>query len=813
MSTPPLHSKRWPRLSGALFLLVGLATAIAGLWLIRLGGSWYYLLAGAGIALSGVLLLAARRSALWLYALVLLASTVWAVAEVKLDWWQLLPRLDIWFVLGLLLLLPMVQRGLPGKGGRAPLGLSLAVIAGVGIVSQFKDYHDIHATIDDAGSQVGSPAPGSNGKDWTAFGSNGYGDRYAPASQITPENVARLQPAWTYHTGDFKGPDDPVEIANEVTPLKVNGKLYICTPHNIVIALDPDTGKELWRHDPKINRDAKDYQHMICRGVSYWDSTADTAGAPAAATSAGVPPVADTHAPIAVGECPRRIFATTMDATVIALDADTGKLCESFGDHGVIGLYHGMGMTKRGFLMPTSPVAVSRHVLVVAASVTDNYSNDEPSGVIRGYDTVTGKLLWAWDPARPDQSAPLKDGEHYVNNSPNSWGVSSVDEKLGLAYIPMGNQTPDTWGGDRIPEAEKYNSAIVALDLATGKVRWVYQTMHHDIWDMDIGGQPSLVDLDRDGGKVPALIATTKRGDIYVLNRATGQLLVPAPEKPVPTDNPAPGDKLSPTQPFSALSYLPKDPIKEADMWGTTPFDQLACRIIFRQHRYEGPFTPQTVDDGKSPIKGALISPGPLGIFEWGGAAIDPVRQVMLLNPNFMGFLERLVPRAQANADSAGGNEMGLQPQYGTPYAVEIKAFLSPLGFPCQAPPWGYVAAVDLKTMKKRWMLKNGTTRDSAPVPIALPLGVPSLGGMVTTGGGVAFLGATLDYYLRAYDIRNGKVLWKGRLPAGGQANPMSYVSDKTGRQYVVIMAGGHGSLGTKMGDTLEAFALPENSK
>ncbi|MHC1479541.1 membrane-bound PQQ-dependent dehydrogenase, glucose/quinate/shikimate family [Frateuria aurantia] len=796
-----------------MLLLVGLFTAVLGVWLVRLGGSWYYLAAGIGVALSGVLLVARQRTALWLYAVVLLASTIWAIGEVKLDWWQLLPRLDIWFLLGLLLLLPGIHRALPGRGGRAPLLLSLVLTALVGVAAQFKDYHDIHAQIPASPTAAADIAARADhdGKDWTAFGRSSFGDRYAPATQITPANVAKLQPAWTFHTGDFKGPGDPVEIANEVTPLKVNGKLYICTPHNIVIALDPDTGKELWRHDPRINRDDKSYQHMICRGVSYWDSAAApvASAAPAGAASSATSAASSDQGPIAVSECPRRIFATTMDATVIALDADTGKLCESFGDHGVIGLYHGMGMTKRGFLMPTSPPSVSRHVLVVAASVTDNDSTDEPSGVIRGYDTVSGKLLWAWDPARPDQSAPLPPGEHYVNNSPNSWGVSSIDEALGLVYLPMGNQTPDTWGGNRIPAAEKYNSAIVALDLATGKLRWVYQTVHHDIWDMDIGGQPSLVDIDHDGTKVPALIATTKRGDIYVLNRATGQLLVPAPEKPVPADHPAPGDQLSPTQPFSALSYLPAQPIKEADMWGTTPFDQLACRIIFRQHRYEGPFTPQTVDDGHGPIRGAIISPGPLGIFEWGGAAIDPARQILLLNPNFMGFLERLVPRALADAESGSGNEMGLQPQTGTPFAVEIKPFLSPLGFPCQAPPWGYVAAVDLRTMKKTWMLKNGTTRDSAPVPIALPLGVPSLGGMVTTGGGVAFLGATLDYYLRAYDVHDGRLLWQGRLPAGGQANPMSYVSDKTGRQYVVIMAGGHGSLGTKMGDSLVAFALP----
>ena len=794
--------------TGIIFILLGLVLAGGGVWLLSLGGSWYYIVAGIGMIVAGALVMKGRRAARSFLAFLLAATLVWSIIEVKFDWWQLLPRLDIWFAAAVWLLLPFVGRRLeradaaiaPRDSGKKALLTAVLATLLVGVFALFQDYHNLHGEVaaeNMAATPQGDYAPGVAPNDWSAYGRSGYGDRYAPAAQITPANASQLKEAWVFHTGDFKGPTDPVEIANEVTPLKVNGMLYLCTPHNIVIALDPDTGKEIWRHDPKINRDAASYQHMICRGVSYWDVNAGRAK--------------DNPAPEAAGlECPRRIFAPTMDATLIAVNADTGEACKSFGENGVIGLYHGMAMKKRGFLMPTSPPALSQKMIVMAASVTDNDSTEEPSGVIRGYDPVTGKLMWNWDASKPDATEPIVAGQTYTNNSPNSWGVSSVDEKLGMVYIPMGNETPDTWGGNRNPNGEKYNSAIVALDLATGKVRWVYQTVHHDIWDMDIGGQPTLVDIDTPKGKVPSVVATTKRGDIYVIDRRDGSLVVPAPEKPVPTGNVAAGDRVSPTQPFSALTFLPEKNISETDMWGTTPFDQLACRIIFRQHRYEGPFTPQTVASGK--IKGAIISPGPLGIFEWGGAAVDPVRQLLLLNPDYMGFLEKLVPRAQATGKGGTGTEMGLQPQTGTPFAVEIKPFLSPLGFPCQAPPWGYVAAVDLRTMKKVWMHKNGTTMDSAPVPIPLPLGVPSLGGMSTTGGGVAFLSSTLDYYIRGYDVRNGKVVWKARLPFGGQATPMSYVSDKTGKQYVVVMAGGHGSLGTKMGDTLVAFALPEGA-
>lgn len=796
-------------ITGVVFILLGLALAGGGAWLVYLGGSWYYVLAGIGLLIAAALVFKARRSVQPFVAFLLFATLVWSVVEVKFDWWQLLPRLDIWFAAAVWLLLPFVDRRLgtldssytkKREAGKTALLAAVVATLAVGVFALFQDYYTLHGDVPDenmAATPQGDFAPGVAHNDWSAYGRSGYGDRYSPASQITPANAGQLKQAWVYHTGDFKGPNDPGEIANEVTPLKVNGLLYLCTPHNIVIALDPDSGKEVWRHDPKINRDAKSYQHMICRGVAYWDVNAGRAKndpAPEAATM----------------ECPRRILAPTMDATLIAVNADTGEPCKSFGENGVIGLYHGMGMKKRGFLMPTSPPAVSQKIVVMAASVTDNDSTDEPSGVIRGYDPVTGKLVWNWDASNPDETEPIADGKTYTNNSPNSWGVSSIDEKLGMVYVPMGNETPDTWGGNRNPHGEKYNSAIVALDLATGKVRWVYQTVHHDIWDMDIGGQPTLVDIDTPKGRVPSVVATTKRGDIYVIDRRDGSLVVPAPEKPVPNTNPSAGDRLSPTQPFSELTFLPEKNISETDMWGTTPFDQLACRITFRSHRYEGPFTPQTAASGK--IKGAIISPGPLGIFEWGGATVDPVRQLLIVNPDYMGFLERLVPRDQADVKGGSGTEMGLQPQTGTPFAVEIKPFLSPLGFPCQAPPWGYVAAVDLRTMKKIWMHKNGTTMDSAPVPIPLPLGVPSLGGMSTTAGGVAFLSSTLDYYIRGYDVRNGKVVWKARLPAGGQATPMSYISDKTGRQYVVVMAGGHGSLGTKMGDSLIAYALPDDA-
>ncbi|NII73727.1 quinoprotein glucose dehydrogenase [Dyella sp. SG562] len=806
-------------ITAAVFVLLGLALLAGGAWLLVLGGSPYYVLAGAVLIATGWLAWRGSGLALGLHALLLLATLLWAIYEVRFDWWQLVPRLAVWFVLGAWLLLPWVSRrlepdpeaALRWATGTLPLWVAMAASVAVGAVAYFTDYHTLAGAMAD--ESVGAPpsadATGTPPNDWTAYGRSGYGERYAPAAQITPENVSKLQVAWTFHTGDLKGPGDPTEIANEVTPLKANGMLYLCTPHNIVIALDPDTGKERWRYDPKINRDAKGYQHMICRGVAYHDSGAYAAQAAAEGVAPVAPPPTPKGAVVAEAihfdSCPRRIFAPTADATVIALNADNGQPCTDFGDHGAIGLNQGMAMTRRGFLNPTSPPTVTRNVLIVSASVTDNESTDEPSGVIRGYDVTSGKLLWNWDAADPASTEPLPAGAHYKHNSPNSWSVSSVDEKLGLVYIPMGNQTPDMWGGDRYPQGERFSSAIVALEIATGKLRWVYQTVHHDLWDMDIGGQPSLVDLDTPQGKRPALVASTKRGDIYVLDRRDGKPIVPAPEQPVP-QGAATSDRTSPTQPFSELSFTPERPLREADMWGTNPYDQLVCRIKFKRLRYDGIFTPPSE-------QGSLVYPGNYGVFDWGGVAVDPARQLLVGNPNYMAFVSRLITREKEEAKSAKGStgvEHGLQPMQGTPFAVDLQPLLSPLGIPCQAPPWGYVAAVDLRTMRKVWMHRNGTVVDNAPLPIPLPLGVPSLGGMITTGGGVAFMGAALDDYVRAYDVRDGRQLWQARLPAGGQATPMSYVSDQTGRQYVVIMAGGHGSLGTKMGDALVAYALPK---
>ncbi|RMQ49816.1 Quinoprotein glucose dehydrogenase [Pseudomonas cichorii] len=792
-----------PTLLGLLIALMGLVLLVGGLRLMQLDGSLYYLLAGIGFAVTGILLILGRRSAIGLYALLLFASTVWALWEVGLDWWQLVPRLALWFALGIVLLLPWFRRpllrGEPARLGTGALTGAVVLAGLAALASQFTHPGRIEGQLDRETAGTSNTAPAMPDGDWQSYGRTAFGDRYSPLAQITPDNVNTLVPAWTYRTGDIPGPGDPGETTAENTPLKVNGMLYVCTPHSQVIALDPDSGKEIWRFDPKIStqnaENFKGWAHMTCRGVSYHDDAAYAASAPAQS------PAAPAAEGAAGNVCPRRIFLPTADTRLIALNADTGKMCEDFGNKGSIDLSANIGTFAPGGYYSTSPPAVTKDLVVIGGHVTDNVSTDEPSGVIRAYDVHSGRLVWNWDSGNPDDTTPIAEGQTYTRNSPNMWSMFSVDEKLGMLYLPMGNQMPDQWGGNRTPASEKYSAGLVALDIATGHVRWHYQFTHHDLWDMDVGGQPTLMDMKTADGVKPAVLASTKQGSIYVLDRSNGQPIVPINEVPVP-QGAVEGDRTSPTQPKSDLNFMPP-PLKERDMWGVTPFDQMLCRIDFKSLRYEGPFTPPS-------LQGTIVYPGNFGVFDWGGISIDPVRQIAFVNPSYMAFRSKLVPAAEVEAGPGRKSETeGVQPNKGAPYGVILEALLSPMGLPCQAPAWGYVAAVDLTNHKTIWMHKNGTVRDSSPVPIPLTMGVPSLGGTFTTASGLAFLSGTLDQYLRAYDVRNGKQLWEARLPAGAQTTPMTYTG-KDGQQYVLVVAGGHGSLGTRQGDYVMAFKLPK---
>jgi len=823
------------RITGTVFLLLGLFLALAGGWLAVLGGSAYYVVAGVGLLVVGVLLLRRSLAALWLYAVLLACSLVWAVWEVGVDWWLLAARLDLLFLLGLWLATPWMRRAL-WQDGRAPdagsagpgparavLGLVLVGLAALAVVSWFRPPHEIAGRL--AGRPAAADAPAAAAPavppgEWHAYGRTGEGQRFSPLMQITPANVDQLRLAWEFRTGDVRGRSgDPEETTYEVTPLKVGNRLFLCTPHQSVIALDATTGRQLWRFDPQIAGGLA-LQHLTCRGLSYQPPRAaqatDAAApspAPAAAPVPGRPaPAAPRPLPVAASQgpadpgCRSKLFMPTADGRLIALNPDSGAVCTNFGGGaGQIDLWQHMPNVRPGAYYSTSPVVVTSRLVIVGGTVLDNASVKEQSGVIRAFDIDSGALVWNWDSGNPDDTAPLAPGQTYTPNSPNSWSVSSVDEALGLVYVPMGNQPPDQWGGRRSPAVERHSSSVVALDLATGRVRWSFQTVHHDLWDYDVPAQPTLLDLDVKGERIPALVQPTKQGELFVLDRRNGTPILPVTEQPAP-QGAAAGDRTAPTQPVSALSFAPP-PLRERDMWGATLVDQLACRIAFRRLRYEGRFTPPSE-------QGSIIYPGNFGVFNWGGIAVDPERGWAFTTPTYLAFVSRLVPRHDDTSllvqedGPPKGSLPALNENFGAPFAASMKPFMSPIGLPCQAPPWGYVAGVDLHTGQVAWKHRNGTVRDLSPLPLPFRMGVPGIGGPMLTAGGVAFYSGALDNYVRAYDLADGRVLWQDRLPAGGQATPMTYEGED-GRQYVVVVAGGHGSTGTKPGDAIRAYALP----
>jgi quinoprotein glucose dehydrogenase len=777
-------------LTAILFALIGLALGVGGAQLLMLGGSAYYLLAGIGFVITAILLYMRRSAALLLYAAIVLGSLAWAVWEVGLDWWQLGPRGGVIIVLGLWLLTPWIRKPLGFRSptgaryaaGATPLAVAVVISIVIAAVAMFTNSTDLEGRLPEesiaAAPNLGGNVPPS---EWHQYGRTPFGQRYSPLDQVNVENVSELEEVWRYQTGDVKLPEDVTETTYQVTPLKVGNSLFICTPHNWAIAIDATTGEEQWKYDPNAGLNP-DRQHQTCRGVTYY---ADPAAAPDA-------------------PCAQRVYLPTSDARLIALNAQNGEVCTSFADNGVLQLEQGMPYNPAGYYYSTSPPVIAAGKIIIGGAVNDNYSTQSQSGVIRAFDVNTGQLIWNWDSGNPQQTEPLPPGQTYSANSPNSWSVFSVDEALGLVYIPLGNQVPDQLGMGRSENVEKYASSIVALDINTGADRWVRQTVHHDLWDMDVPAQPVLLDLAQpDGEVVPALVGPTKQGDIYVLDRRTGAPLQPIEEIPAP-GGAIPEDFTAPTQPITQLTYRPPT-LQGRDMWGITMFDQMVCRIRLKQLRYEGQYTPPS-------LEGTIVYPGNFGTFNWGSVAVDPERMVMFGMPTYLAFISQLIPRDEVPPRGADekASEQGINRNEGAPYAVKMGPFLGPLQIPCQAPPWGYVSGADLRTGEIAYKRKNGTVYDMTPLPLPFELGVPGIGGPMITKGGVAFLGAAVDNYLRAYNLTTGEKLWQTRLPAGGQATPMTYAVED-GRQFVVMVAGGHGSIGTTPGDYVIAYALPRD--
>ncbi len=796
----PHRTARWAyRAVGGLSILFGLAFLLGGGYLATLGGSWYFAIAGLAMLIAGALLWRGRPAGAWLYGLTLAASAVWAVADAGWVFWPLFSRL---FALGVLALLVLLAYpALPTVRGRGAFGL--AAVLAVALAASVGGMFVPHPTVAAHGSGPGmTPVdPARMQKDWQHYGNTAGGSRFAALDQINRANVGQLEVAWSYHTGDVavsngNGAED------QLTPLQVGDRVFLCTPHNNLIALDADTGKELWKQE--INAQSSVWQR--CRGLAYFDATAPLEQ-PSAAGAAPVPPVALP----ASANCQRRVLTNTIDARLIAVDADTGAFCQGFGQNGQVDLKAGLGAAPDPFYQLTSPPLLAGTTVVVGGRVADNVQADMPGGVIRGFDVATGQMRWAFDPGNPtDRQAPAA-GKTYARSTPNSWAPMSYDAALNTVYLPMGGPSTDLYGVERTALNHKYGASILALDATTGAEKWVYQTVRNDLWDFDLPMQPSFVDFPKDGGgTVPALAIGTKAGQIYVLDRATGRPLTEVKDIPVKKAD-IPNEPYAATQPLSAgMPQIGAQHLTEADMWGATPFDQLLCRIAFKKMRYDGLYTAPGTDV-------SLSFPGSLGGMNWGGLSVDPVHGFLFANDMRLGLWVQMVPSNPAGGATAGGGEavntgMGAVPLKGTPYSVNKNRFLSVAGIPCQSPPYGTLTAIDLKTRRIAWQVPVGTVQDTGPLGIKMhlpiPIGMPTLGGTLATQGGLVFIAGTQDYYLRAFDSSDGREAWKARLPVGSQGGPMTYRSPRTGRQYVVITAGG-ARQSPDRGDLVMAFALP----
>ena len=611
--------------------------------------------------------------------------------------------------------------------------------------------------------------PALAGQDgWPAYGGDQGGQRYSGARQITPANVARLTVAWSYSTGELADPAI-AKAAFENTPILAEGRLYVCSSFNNAIALDPGTGKQLWRYDPKVSRDLELANSYDCRGVAYW------------------------QVPGASGVCASRIYLGTVDYRLIALDARTGKLCDGFGAHGIIAIDPGGKRERVGQIAITSPPVVSHGVVVVGSSMDDNQRVHELPGTVRAFDAVTGKPRWSFDPLA---GAPFHAG------SANVWAPMSIDEERGLVFLPTSSPSPDFYGALRNGD-DRNAGAVVALHIETGQFAWSFQTVHHNVWDYDIPAQPTLATVTYKGHTGPVVIQGTKQGLIFTLARDTGVPFIPVIERKVPQDG-VTGEKLSPTQPFPAApGPLSPHSIKPDDAYGLTFWDRGACHDAIASSRNQGWYTPPST-------QGTLLYPFTGGGINWGGLSFDAAHDVVFVNTSSAIHRVTLIPAKDYRSYRAANPHHEISPNAGAPFAMRRDVLLSPLGLPCNPPPWGQLHAIDMHDGHELWTVPLGTTEDLAPFSEYLlgTIGVPNFGGPISTASGLVFIGAALDNYLRAFDAKTGAELWKGRLPAGGQATPMTYMWK--GKQYVVIAAGGHEKAGTKHGDTVLAFALGE---
>lgn len=623
---------------------------------------------------------------------------------------------------------------------------------------------------------------------WTHYGGSQHGMQYSALGQITKGNVHELEEVWILRTGEM-GEDSADKFAFQANPILVDGKLYFPTGSAIVIAVDPASGEEFWRHNPQIDR-GKYHAEIANRGVSSW-----------------IDPEALNDSP-----CRHTIFVGTLDARLIALDGESGQPCGRFGNQGELDLGRGIrpGDNSWENYTVTSPPVIVDDIVVVGSAIGDNVKVESELGIVRGIDARTGEERWRWDPVPRNADDPAfsswKDSEALKNGSANAWAPLAADVDLGLVYVPTGSASPDFYGGEREGD-NLYANSIVALHAATGEVAWYQQLIHHDLWDYDVASQPTLVDLQHEGETIPAVLQGTKTGMIFTFNRETGEPIFAIEERPVPQGG-VEGEHLSPTQPFPVAPppLSRHDAVTEEDAWGLLFFDKRSCRKQIASMRSEGIFTPPS-------LQGTIMLPGYGGGINWGGIAFDPENQVAVTMSLDLPMQVALVPRDDFERQRTSGEyeHLDFSRQAGTPYGMRRNVLFSPIEVPCTAPPFGVLSAVDMRSGTIIWQTSFGSIQDVAPAIVPnLEIGMAGFGGPIITASGLVFIAAVQDDYIRAFDISSGEELWEQRLPAGGQATPMTYFLESTGKQYLVIAAGGHPRMGTTLGDYVIAYALPD---
>ena len=625
--------------------------------------------------------------------------------------------------------------------------------------------------------------PAAKAQDWPSYGGDLGATRYSSAHQINRGNVGRLGVAWTYHTGEQERRGHAFgQGASEATPILADGKVLVCTPFNRLVALDPGTGKELWVFDANLSPALWGANQLICRGVAVWRDPVGAAGS----------------------ACAARVFMATNDARLFAIDTATGKPCAGFGHGGAVRQAFDVPALFEGEYQITSPPTIAGDVVIVGSAMADTLRTGSSIGRLTAFDARSGAVIWTFDPIPRSADDPAtgswENGSWAETGGGEMWSIGAVDEARDLIFFPIGGATATFYGGTR-KGANLYTDSVVALRASTGKLVWQFQTVHHDIWDYDLAAQPTLVTVKRDGHDIAAVVQATKTGYVFVLDRDTGKPLFPVEERPMPASD-VPGEEAWPTQPVPlAPPPLVPQRLTPDDAWGLTFIDRKACARKIAALRSEGPYTPPS-------LRGTILFPFTGGGVNWGGGAVDPAQGLFIVNTTRLAHVIRLVPRPERAAAVAAHPEAELGLHFGTPYFIQREILFSPLSLPCNPPPWGALTAVDLNTGAIRWNAVLGSLPESFPLPLPINWGTPTLGGPIVTAGGLVFIAATLDRTIRAFDVASGMEVWHAPLPASATATPMTY--EFGGRQYLVIVAGGHPRARVKLNDAIVAFALPQ---